>query len=179
MGAAAPAAQVSGHVHQLPHRDFRHTTPRSVDTREANRQPQCELTNLERRNEVTMRRIYTEIFDQGRLELIEELMAPDAVNHTAPEGFQHGTDPVRGLVTMLRTAFPDCATVIEETLPAGDTVVMRNWFQGTHQGMFLGHEPTGRRFRFRQIHWVRFGPDDASSNTGAYATTSRTSNNWA
>src|SRR5690349_20259335 len=117
------------------------------------------LADVERRDQATMRRIYAEIFDQGRLELVDELIAPDVVNHTAPEGFQHGTEPIRGLVTMLRTAFPDCATAVEETLPAGDTVVMRNWFEGTHRGPFLGHPPTGRRFRFRQIHWMRFGPD--------------------
>jgi predicted ester cyclase len=131
----------------------------TVAVTETNRSRPRELTDRERRNEATMRRIYAEIFDQGQLELIEQLMAPDAVNHTAPEGFQHGTDPVRGLVSMLRTAFPDCATVIEETLPVDDTVVMRNWFEGTHLGEFRGHRPTGRRFRFRQIHWMRFGSD--------------------
>ena len=36
---------------------------------------------------------------------------------------------------------------------------MRNWFEGTHLGPYLGHPATGRRFRFRQIHWMRFGPD--------------------
>jgi predicted ester cyclase len=66
-----------------------------------------------------------------------------------------------GLGTLARTAFPDCRTVVEETLACGDTVVMRNWFEGTHLGPFLGHPPTGRRFRFRQVHWMRFAPDGA------------------
>jgi predicted ester cyclase len=106
-----------------------------------------------------MRRIYAEIFGQGDLTLVDELMAPDVRNHTAPAGHQIGTEPVRGLVTMLRIAFPDCSTDVEETVAHDDVVVMRNWFEGTHLGPFLGHAPTGRRFRFRQIHWMRFGAD--------------------
>jgi len=117
------------------------------------------MTEAEKRNEAAMRRIYGEVFDQGRLELVDELMSEHVINHTAPDGFQHGTDPVRGLVTMLRTAFPDCRTVIEETIALGDTVIMRNRFEGTHLGAFLGHGPTGRTFSFRQIHWMRFGSD--------------------
>lgn len=117
------------------------------------------MTDVERRNDATMRRIYAEVFGEGRLELIDELMAPDVVNHTAPTGFQHGTEPVHSLVTMLRTAFPDCRTVVEETVARDDTVVMRNLFEGTHLGPFLGHDPTGRSFSFRQIHWMRFAAD--------------------
>ncbi|MGE3289609.1 MAG: ester cyclase [Pseudonocardia sp.] len=113
----------------------------------------------ERRNEATMRRIYAELFDEGLLDRVDELMAPDVRNHTAPPGHRDGTGPVRELVAMLRTAFPDCRTVVEEVLARGDTVVMRNLFEGTHLGVFLGHPPTGRRFRFRQVHWMRFGPD--------------------
>lgn len=116
-------------------------------------------TETERRNETTMRRVYAELFDEGLLDRVDELMAPDVRNHTAPPGHQDGVAPVRELVTMLRGAFPDCRTVIEDVLAHGDTVVMRTWFDGTHSGAFLGHPPTGRRFRFRQIHWMRFDAD--------------------
>lgn len=81
------------------------------------------------------------------------------MNHTAPEALRSGTGAIVGLVTMLRTAFPDCRTEIEEMTGTGDVVVMRNWFCGTHLGPFPGNEPTGRAFRFRQMHWMRFDAD--------------------
>jgi steroid delta-isomerase-like uncharacterized protein len=112
--------------------------------------------DAERRNEATMRRIYAEVFGQGRTDLLTSLVAPDVKNRTAPEGHQVGVEPIRELVAMLRSAFPDGHTEIEETLASGDDVVMRCWFEGTHLGPFLGHAATGRRFRFRQMHWMRF-----------------------
>jgi predicted ester cyclase len=117
------------------------------------------LRAVEERNDATMRRFYAEVFGRGRLDLLEDFMVPEVVNHTAPPEGRHGLDAVRALVTTLRTAFPDGAMEVEETLARGDTVVMRNWFAGTHLGPFRGAEPTGRRFRFRQVHWMRFGAD--------------------
>ena len=35
-------------------------------------------------NKAIMRRIYEEIFNEGKLELADELIAPEMVNHTAP-----------------------------------------------------------------------------------------------
>ncbi|GAA4486673.1 ester cyclase [Rhodococcus olei] len=110
------------------------------------------------RNIATMRRIYDEIFGAGRLELIDELFDPNMVNHTAPEAHRHGTAPLRALVTMLRTAFPDGRTDFEDFVATGDVVVGRNWYAGTHLGEFMGNAPTGRAFRFRQMHWMRFSP---------------------
>ncbi|GAA1501468.1 hypothetical protein GCM10009827_011040 [Dactylosporangium maewongense] len=111
------------------------------------------------RNKHTMRRIYELIMDQGRTDLIAEHFAPGLVNHTAPEPLRTGTEAVAGLVSMLRTAFPDARTEIEDMTGAGDVVVMRNWYAGTHLGPFLGNAPTRRPFRFRQMHWMRFGAD--------------------
>ncbi|WP_367323361.1 ester cyclase [Streptomyces sp. HUAS ZL42] len=108
------------------------------------------------RNIHTMRRIYEEAFGEGKLDILDECFAPDIVNHTAPEPYRVGIEPVRGLIEMLRTAFPDARTEIEHMVADGDAVVMRNWYAGTHQGPFMGHEPTGRPFRFRQMHWMRF-----------------------
>ncbi|MGW4898534.1 ester cyclase [Kitasatospora sp. NPDC004240] len=113
-------------------------------------------TEAGERNIRTMRRIYREAFDQGRLDVLEEAFDPAMVNHTAPPAHRVGIEPIRGLIHMLRTAFPDGRTEIESMTSSGDVVVMRNWYAGTHLGPFLGHEPTGRKFRFLQIHWMRF-----------------------
>ncbi|MDI2125686.1 ester cyclase [Yinghuangia seranimata] len=116
-------------------------------------------TDATERNKATMRRIYEEAFDRGETAVLDEAFDPGIVNHTAPPEHRTGVAPLHGLVAMLRTAFPDGRTEIEDMAAVGDVVVMRNWYAGTHLGPFLGHEPTGREFRFRQIHWMRFDAD--------------------
>jgi hypothetical protein len=70
------------------------TTARdTVAVTETNRSRPRELTDRERRNEATMRRIYAEIFDQGQLELIEQLMAP--TRSTTPHPRVSSTAPIR------------------------------------------------------------------------------------
>jgi len=56
----------------------------------------------------TLRRIPLEIFNDGRMELIDEFFAPDYIEHVAPPpGVPSGIDGLRVLVAALRTAFPD------------------------------------------------------------------------
>jgi predicted ester cyclase len=121
--------------------------------------PASHPTDIQDRNVATMRRIYAEIFDDGRLDVIDELFDPNMVNHTAPEAHRHGTAPVKALVAMLRSAFPDARTEFEDFAAAGDVVVGRNWYSGTHLGEFMGNAPSGRSFRFRQMNWMRFSPE--------------------
>lgn len=119
----------------------------------------AQVAEATERNMKNMRRIYEEGFEQGKLGVLDKVFAPDIVNHSAPEEHRVGVEPVRGLIRMLRTAFPDARVEIEDMVAVGDVVVMRNWYQGTHQGPFMGHEASGRSFRFRQIHWMRFNAD--------------------
>jgi predicted ester cyclase len=107
-------------------------------------------------NKDIMRRIYEEAFNQDRRETLDELVAPDFVNHTAPPGTPTGPGPLHALLDMLRTAFPDGHTHIEELVAEGDVVVMRNRFTGTHLGEFMGFAATGRAFDQRQFHMMRF-----------------------
>ena len=58
-------------------------------------------------NKAQFRRTYEELLNGGDLSVADELVAPDFVNHEAPPGMDRGPDSMRGLSTMLRTAFPD------------------------------------------------------------------------
>jgi predicted ester cyclase len=114
--------------------------------------------NATDRNTVTMLRFYRDVMT-GDLTTLPELASPDIVNQTAPEGQRIGYGPVEALVLMLTSAFPDGHYEVEDMVAHENTVVMRDWFSGTHTGGFLGHAATGRTFRFRQMHWMRFGDD--------------------
>jgi steroid delta-isomerase-like uncharacterized protein len=116
-------------------------------------------------NKAVMRRIYEEIFNEGKLELADELVAPDMVNHTTP-GAPRGPEPVKKLVAMLHSAFPDHHITIEDMVAEGDKVVMLNTYSGTHEGEFMGIAPTGKRFVQRQVHVMRFVDGKAVEHWG-------------
>jgi steroid delta-isomerase-like uncharacterized protein len=97
-------------------------------------------------NKAITRRINEEVWTNGNLDVIEDVIADDYV-HTivgVPE-------PVRGprgfseLVTMYRNAFPDFHVTTEEQFADGDVVVTRWTAAGTHQGDLMGMGATGKK----------------------------------
>jgi steroid delta-isomerase-like uncharacterized protein len=97
-------------------------------------------------NKEVFRRLMEEVFSQGKLELIDELIAPDWVNidPSLPEEL-HGREGARQLVTMWREGFPNFVIRIEDMIAEGDKVAARFAFDATHTGEFLGIPPTGKR----------------------------------
>ena len=108
-------------------------------------------------NKTQYRRTFEEVFNKGDLAIVDELVAPDFLNHEVPPGMNNrGPESTRQVVTMLRTAFPDLHFTIEDLVAEGDTVAGRVTMSGTHQGPFQGIPPTGRSFQQAHMHFVRF-----------------------
>jgi predicted ester cyclase len=55
----------------------------------------------------------------------------------------------------LGTAFGDFSATVEDIVAEGDTVAMRVLLQGTHEGEFMGVEPTGRKFEIENMVFTR------------------------
>lgn len=113
------------------------------------------MSTTEAENKEQFRRTYEEMFNEGDLALADELIAPDFLNHEAPPGKNYGPASMRGLITWLRTAFPDLHFTIEELVAEGDTVAGRVTMSGTHLGPFQGIPATGRSFEQAHMHFVR------------------------
>jgi len=115
------------------------------------------MSTSEEENKAHYRRTFEEVFNQGNLALVDELVAPDFLDHEVPPGMNNrGPDSTRQLVTMLRTAFPDLHFTIEDLVAEGDTVAGRVTMSGTHLGPFQGIPPTGRSLQQAQMYFVRF-----------------------
>ena len=99
-------------------------------------------------------RAQMELFGAGRLELADELVTPDCVDHGDARA-PHGPDGIKGVVLWLRAAFPDLTYESEDAFGDGDRVALRCTVRGTHRGELLGHPPTGRSFAAQQIHIFR------------------------
>jgi predicted ester cyclase len=107
-------------------------------------------------NKALLRRVMEEVFSRGNISLIDELFAPDFVEHEAlPPGIPAGREGVKQLSTMLRRAFPDLKATIDDTIAEGDKVVARATWSGTHKGEFMGIAPTGKSVSFGVFDIVR------------------------
>jgi steroid delta-isomerase-like uncharacterized protein len=90
-------------------------------------------------------RFVEEVMNGGDLDAADELVAPDHENHdpTAPE-VRGGSEGIKELIGMYRSAFPDIRFTTGEMICEGDTVAHRWTLTGTHRGALMGVEPTGR-----------------------------------
>jgi predicted ester cyclase len=118
-------------------------------------------------NKAQFRRTYEEVLNQGDLSIVDELIAPDFLNHAAPPGTNRGPSSLRWLATMLRTAFPDLHFTIEELVAEGDIVAGRLTMSGTHEGPLPGMPPpSGRAVRQAHMHFVRYRDGKAVEHWG-------------
>jgi predicted ester cyclase len=99
-----------------------------------------------------LERIPLELISQGKMELIDELFAPDYVDRTPQPGVAPTRDGLRQWVTALRTAFPDIRYTLEDTVEAGDKWVGRVTASGTMTGAFAGMPATGKHATWNEIH---------------------------
>lgn len=99
------------------------------------------------------------VVNAGRMELVDELIAADYVNHSAPPGAPQGRAAIRGYLKLLKTAFPDRQVKNEMLLCAGDYVIVRSTVTGTSTGPYFGRPPTGKPFSVMgtDIYLVREG----------------------
>jgi predicted ester cyclase len=104
-----------------------------------------------------LHRITDEIWNKGHLELIDELISEDLVDHIDASSFE-GTGPerYRNQVTALRGAFPDYREEIVWIVAEGDRAVSFVRATGTHLGPLHGVEPTGRKVEFNAMGALRF-----------------------
>jgi len=78
----------------------------------------------------------------------DAVIAEDYVQHNH---LGNGREPVKKMVGSLRRAFPDLKVVVENLLSDVDRVVARVTISGTHQGRFLGVDPTDKPITIRSV----------------------------
>jgi len=74
-------------------------------------------------NKKTVNRMPLEAFNEGRLEVVDEVMSADMVDHSSQPGLPPGRDGVKALITAARSAFPDLKNTVIRQIAEGDMVV--------------------------------------------------------
>jgi steroid delta-isomerase-like uncharacterized protein len=91
-------------------------------------------------NALIVRRWFEEVWNQGREQTIDELMAPEAVAHGLADAAQthRGTTAFKSFWAQLRGAFSDIHFTIDDVVSEGDMVAARWTATTTHRGEYLG-----------------------------------------
>lgn len=98
-------------------------------------------------NKVLARRIIEEVWNQGKIAVIDELIAHNAVFHdpNVPEGRFAEPEGYKQFVSIYRSAFPDLHLTIYDQMAESDKVVTRWSASGTNDGSLMGiaatHKP--------------------------------------
>jgi len=106
-------------------------------------------------NEANYRRLIEEGFNQGNLEVADELVANGALEHQ--RGVRgDGPEAAKSTIRYLRTAFSDFKTTIEDVVAVGDKVWALQRGGGTNLGTFAGRPATGKKAFIEVIDVCRF-----------------------
>ncbi len=113
-------------------------------------------------------RMVDEVWTQGKLEVIDELIAEDYVGHDPVNGEIHGRDGFRELVQMYRTAFSDVTMRADTIVAEGDWVAVHWTATGTHTGELMGIAPTGRDATVTGTEFSRIADGKIATSTGLF-----------
>ncbi len=94
-------------------------------------------------NKIVARRFFEEMWDQRRLDLVDELITADMVGH-APTGEFTGYKGEMQTISGNLAAFPDLQITIDDIIAEGNKVALRTSYVGTHTGALGQIPPTGK-----------------------------------
>lgn len=102
---------------------------------------------MSEQNKALARRDLEEVWNQRKLEVIDELVATNSVVHdpAVPGGKVTGAQGYKQFVEIYLAAFPDVQFTINDQIADGDKVATRWTGTGTHKGALMGIAPTGKR----------------------------------
>jgi len=121
-------------------------------------------------NKAVQRRALEEIYNQGNLDVVEELFNTDFVYHIAGIPDFQGVEGVKQVATMFHTAFPDLHFTIEEQIAEADKLALRWTATGTHNGEFMGLPPTGNHMTVTGMSFARFADGKFAEEWSIYDT---------
>ena len=95
-------------------------------------------------NKSIVRRWVEEGWNKGNLAVVDQLYAPNFVQHEPAPETVHSSQDLKQYVSAYRTAIPDFYLNIEDLLAEGDKVMLRFISGGTQKGPLMGIPATGK-----------------------------------
>jgi predicted ester cyclase len=125
------------------------------------------VSELSEQSRELMRRITAEIWDEGRLDLIDLYIAEDLIDHIEDPTLEGvGRERYRATAVRTRTAFPDFRNPLDLVVADGDIAVSYGRNVGTNTGEFMGTPPTGKTIDVLSVGMLRFKDGQAVERWG-------------
>jgi predicted ester cyclase len=105
--------------------------------------------------EEIVRRWFKEVWDEGREETIDQLMAPFAVAYGLPGGPIQGPTAFKPLFRTFREALGDLSIEVVRTVVQGDLVAAHCHVTARHSGLSFGGDPTNQPVDFWGMTIIR------------------------
>ena len=123
-------------------------------------------SETEAKNTAVMKRFYDEVVNQGKLDLIDELVADNFVDHEETPGIPADKAGLKTFMTAFRSAFPDLKFTVNDLAASGDKVWVYITITGTHKGTFMDIPATGKQISVNGFDIVRFADGKAVEHWG-------------
>jgi steroid delta-isomerase-like uncharacterized protein len=105
-------------------------------------------------NKRLVKRFVDEVFGQGRLDSIDELVAPDFVSHTF-RFTDDGRTKLRAATERVHASLTDVDFAVEDLIAEEDRVAVRLNASSTVVDEFMGVSAPGKRYSIGEIHIFR------------------------
>jgi steroid delta-isomerase-like uncharacterized protein len=105
-------------------------------------------------NKAVVRRFIDEVFVAGRLDAVDDLVAPDFVPHSWP-GTGPGPAELKRAMSRVFAGLSDVSMAIEDMIAEDDRVAVRLTAHAVHTGEFMGMPASGKSYTIPEIHIFR------------------------
>jgi steroid delta-isomerase-like uncharacterized protein len=112
------------------------------------------------------RRWFGEVMSEGKIETIDDLCAPDYVEHDPLPGTSADLAGLKDSITQIRAAFPDMQVTADDLIEEDDRLAVRSTMRATHEGDFMGIPASGKKVEVSNYDFVRFENDMAAEHWG-------------
>lgn len=102
-------------------------------------------------------RALADVLNTREFDRFDDMFAVDFINHNELPG--PGLAGFKQFWAGMVVGLPDLHVTLEDALASGDEVTARYTVRGTHQGTFLGLQPTGRTIEMKTMEIWRFEDD--------------------
>lgn len=103
-------------------------------------------------NKSLIRRYYEEVVNNCDLDRVSEFVSPDYVEVYNNVRHKAGVEGAKEHLVGVRKTYPDLNLTIERQIAEGEWVVTQITARGTHEGVWLGMRPTGKKVEITGVN---------------------------
>lgn len=106
-------------------------------------------------NKAIVIRFNKEFLEQGKAEVLNDIVADGFINHTTADGIPNNVEGLKLFVATIHKGFSKLRVDIHKQIAEKDVVATRKTIYATHTGEIMAHQATGKQVAFHIMDFVR------------------------